>query len=165
MSAADSPSIHVALSAEPIDPIALMHGWQRDDCGGAVTFIGTVRSPSQGRDVDCLIYEAYERLAVPQMQAIAEQVSTTHEVRAVTVVHRIGRVRVGEPAVVVAAAAPHRAAAFAAAETLIDRVKAEVAIWKDEVLVPPRRRIDVARGGPASDQGGQPTSAAGGHLG
>jgi molybdopterin synthase catalytic subunit len=104
----------------------------RSDCGGTALFVGTTRSPSQGRVVEQLEYEAYEAAAVPAMRALAETALIAHGLGAVYVAHRVGVVPEAEPSVVVAAAAPHRAEAFAGARELIEELKRSVPIWKKE---------------------------------
>lgn len=130
-----NPTIVGALSAEPLEPAALVDGLRRPDCGGVVVFEGTTRSPNQGHEVLALDYEAWQDRTPGQLQAIAAEVAARHGLGAALAVHRVGRVGVGEPAVVVAALAPHRDAAFSGARELIDRVKAEAWIWKKELRV------------------------------
>ena len=122
------------LSPDPLDVAALVERITRADCGGVVVFEGRARSPHDGRHVLRLEYEAYEARARAQLQALAREALGRFGLGGVLAVHRVGRVEVGQPAVVVAAAAVHRREAFAAAEDLIDRLKAEVAIWKKEVF-------------------------------
>jgi molybdopterin synthase catalytic subunit len=134
MAALDGPVIVTGLEHEPLDVNALVQGIRRPDCGGLVVFEGTARAQSEGRTVLRLEYEAYERRAIPQLRALAEEVAARFSLGGVVAVHRVGVVEVCQPAVVVAAAATHRAEAFAAAQQLIDRTKSEVAIWKKEVF-------------------------------
>jgi molybdopterin synthase catalytic subunit len=121
------------LSTEPLEPASLADQVRRDDCGGVVVFEGTVRSPNQGHEVLALEYEAWEDRTPGQLERIAHEVAEAHGLGAALAVHRVGRVEVGEPAVVVVAVAAHRDAAFAGARDLIDRVKAEAWIWKKEL--------------------------------
>lgn len=127
------PVILGDISSEPLDCAALVDSVRRSDCGAIVTFEGTVRSPNHGHDVDALDYEAWEERVPAQIQRIADEVASRHGLRAALAIHRVGRVAVGEPAVVVVAAAVHRGAAFAGAEELINRVKDEAWIWKKEI--------------------------------
>lgn len=127
-----APIVVSGLEAAPLDVRALVDLVRRDDCGGLVVFEGTTRSPNHGHEVLALEYEAWEERTPDQLRAIALEVAAAHALGGVVAVHRVGRVGVGEPAVVVAAAAPHREAAFAGARELIDRVKAEAWIWKKE---------------------------------
>jgi len=104
------------------------------ECGGIVTFCGTVRDHSAGRaGVTSLEYEAYEEHVVPRLAAVAASARTRWpEIGRLALLHRVGRLEVGEVAVVVVASTPHRAEAFAAAEFCIDTLKQTVPIWKRE---------------------------------
>lgn len=127
------PLVIAGLSDRPLDTAAIVDSVRRDDCGAIVTFEGTVRSPNHGHEVLALEYEAWEDRVVPQLEAITAEVCAEHGLLAAVVVHRVGRVEIGEPAVVVAAVGVHRGAAFRGAETLINRVKDESWIWKKEL--------------------------------
>ena len=100
--------------------------------GGLVTFRGDVRGESRGRTVVRLDYEAYGPMAERKLAEIGEAVGAEHGAR-VSIVHRIGSLLPGEAAVVIAAAAPHRAPAFRACEAAIERLKHDAPIWKREV--------------------------------
>ncbi|MFN2615093.1 MAG: molybdenum cofactor biosynthesis protein MoaE [Actinomycetota bacterium] len=126
--------IVTGLSAERLDTAALTNDIRRADCGALVVFEGSTRSPSEGRMVLKLEYEAWPERAERQLRAFAEEAVERWGARAVVAVHRTGEVPVGEPSVVVAVAAPHRAEAFEAARWLIDTLKAQCAIWKKEIF-------------------------------
>jgi len=99
--------------------------------GGAVLFAGRVRpDPLRGRAIAALEYEADEGMAVPALQALEREARRRFGARRVVLWHRLGRVPVGAPSVIVGVAAPHRAEAFAAARFLIDALKERVPIWK-----------------------------------
>ncbi len=117
-----------------LDVTQLLKGFGSKHCGGLVVFEGKVRATSDGKAVLQLEYEAYERLARGQLERIAQETATRFQLDAVLAVHRVGLVPVGETAVIVAAAAPHRGEAFSAASELVGRIKAEAAIWKKEVF-------------------------------
>ncbi len=134
MTSASGPVIVTGIEHESLDVAGLVGTIHRPDCGGLVVFQGTARAESEGRTVHRLEYEAYERRARTQLRELAEDVAERFALGGVVAVHRVGVVEVCEPAVVVAAAAAHRAEAFAAAQELIDRTKSEVAIWKKEVF-------------------------------
>jgi molybdopterin synthase catalytic subunit len=104
------------------------------ECGGIVTFCGTVRDHSDGRTgVTSLEYEAYEEQVVPRLAAVASAARARWPaIGRLALLHRVGRLEVGEVAVVVAASTPHRAEAFAAAQFCIDTLKHTVPIWKRE---------------------------------
>jgi molybdopterin synthase catalytic subunit len=101
--------------------------------GGIATFTGTVRDVSHGRRVLRLEYEAYAPMAEAKLAEIGRALEEAHGA-AVAIVHRVGVLQPGEAAVVIAAAAPHRAPAFRACEEAIERLKREVPIWKREVF-------------------------------
>ncbi len=127
-----TPVITAFISRTPLDAAALATSVRRDDCGAVVVFEGNVRSPNEGEVVDHLDYEAYERVAIPQIRDIAEEVATQVGLSAAAVAHRTGQLSPGETAFLVAVAAPHRQAAFTGGSIIVDRVKAEAAIWKTE---------------------------------
>jgi molybdopterin synthase catalytic subunit len=104
-------------------------------CGAVVLFSGTVRDHADGRDdVQHLTYEAYEEQAVPRLEAIASEMRTRWpETGRVALLHRLGRLELGESSVLVVVSSPHRPEAFAAARFGIDALKASVPIWKHEV--------------------------------
>jgi MoaE-MoaD fusion protein len=117
----------------PLDLDAVVQAVSTPDRGGVVTFTGNVRSDTRGRRVLRLEYEAYVPMAERKLHAIAAGVE--QETGAlVAVEHRIGVLAPGEAAVVIACSAPHRAPAFRACEAMIDRLKADVPIWKREVF-------------------------------
>lgn len=100
--------------------------------GGVVAFLGTVRDQSRGKRVSHLEYEAYAEMALPKLDEIRTRLEAQHAPCRVAMHHRVGRLEIGDIAVVVAAAAPHRDAAFAAARAAIDELKTVVPIWKKE---------------------------------
>jgi len=128
------PTIVTALSEGPLDVVSLIRQIWRADCGAVVTFEGTTRSPNEGREVKSLEYEAYEGRAQKQLRELAEEATAQFGLGGVVAVHRTGAVPIGQPSVVVAVAAAHRAEAFEGARWLIDRIKADVAIWKKEIF-------------------------------
>lgn len=119
--------------ARPLDLREVLAAVEGPGRGGVVTFTGTVRADSRGRTVVRLEYEAYAPMAEAKLREIGEQIERTWPGCRIALAHRIGRLEVGEAAVVIAAAAAHRAEAFAACQRAIDRLKAEVPIWKKEV--------------------------------
>jgi molybdopterin synthase catalytic subunit len=117
----------------PLDPAATAAEVASEDAGAIATFVGTVRRRSRGRDVLELEYEAYPGMAEAVMAEIAAEASARHDVLAVAIHHRVGRVEIGEASVVVAVSAAHRAAALAACAETIDALKERVPLWKKEV--------------------------------
>ena len=103
--------------------------------GGIVTFVGAVRGESRGQPIRHLEYEAYPGMAERAMQEICDEAAAKWPGVRVAMAHRTGRLEVGELAVVVSAAAPHRAEAFEACRFAIDALKERVPIWKKEVAV------------------------------
>ena len=121
------------LSEEPLDPAAVIREVSDPRAGGIATFIGTTRVESRGRTVHYLDYEAYGGMAEQVMAELAEELKRKHDLCELAIAHRIGRVDIGEPSVVIAASAPHRAAALAACQEAIDTLKETVPLWKKEV--------------------------------
>jgi molybdopterin synthase catalytic subunit len=120
----------IRLVREPIDIRAFEKVSPAD--GALCLFLGVVRSENAGRPVLHLEYEAYEEMALPLLQEIAAEAKRRWKLSDVRLVHRLGRLEVGETGVAVAVAAPHRAEAFEACRYLIDALKATVPIWKKE---------------------------------
>jgi molybdopterin synthase catalytic subunit len=118
---------HVRVTDAPIAPARITDLVRRPGAGAVVTFEGTVR------DVEFLDYEAYREMAEERMAAIAAECIERHGLQAAAAEHRVGRVALGEPGVVVAVSAAHRDAAFAGARELIDRIKEQAPIWKQEL--------------------------------
>jgi molybdopterin synthase catalytic subunit len=117
----------------PLDAEAIAAEVADDRAGAIATFVGTVRRQSRGREVLHLEYEAYAGMAEAVMAEIAAELDGRHELCAVAIAHRVGRVEIGEASVVVAVSAPHRAAALAACAEGIDALKERVPLWKKEV--------------------------------
>jgi molybdopterin synthase catalytic subunit len=104
-----------------------------DDTGGVVTFVGTVRDHSRGHSIKFLEYEAYPEMAEREMEKIADAAAERWPGTRVAIAHRVGHLEIGDAAVVIVAAAPHRAEAFEACRFAIDALKQTVPIWKKEV--------------------------------
>ena len=121
------------LSEEPLSLDAVVREVQRDEAGAIATFTGTTRNRSRGRDVRFLDYEAYEGMAEATMRELAAELKRRYEVLDVAIHHRVGRVDIGEPSVMIAVSAPHRADALAACRDAIDTLKQTVPLWKKEV--------------------------------
>jgi len=121
------------LSHTPLDLDEVIAAVTTPSHGGVATFTGVVRSESRGRRIVRLEYEAYQPMAERKLAEIGGEIEKEHPGARLAVVHRLGRLEVGEAAVVIAASAPHRAAAFADCQAAIDRIKQSVPIWKKEV--------------------------------
>jgi molybdopterin synthase catalytic subunit/molybdopterin converting factor small subunit len=124
--------VRVAIVRERIDSAAELEKIKQPEDGSAVVFEGVVRNHSRGRRTLFLEYEAYEEMAHKQMESLAEQALGRFKVRDVAMVHRLGRLEIGETSVLIVVASAHRAAAFEACRWLIDTLKRTVPIWKKE---------------------------------
>ena len=127
---ADSPLVQ--LVREPIDAAAILASVKAGPDGAVVVFDGIVRDNTRGRATLHLDYEAYEEMALKQMHQLREHALGTFAIREVAIVHRLGRLTVGETSVLIAVASAHRAAAFDACRWVIDTLKKTVPIWKKE---------------------------------
>jgi molybdopterin synthase catalytic subunit len=121
------------LSAEPLELDAVVRAVADERAGAIATFTGTTRIQSRGRTVRYLEYEAYPEMAEDVMAQIGARLRDEYDLCAVAMHHRVGRVDIGEPSVVIAVSAPHRAAALAACSDAIDTLKETVPVWKKEV--------------------------------
>jgi molybdopterin synthase catalytic subunit len=129
------PDLLVSVTEEPLDPSEALGFVADPAAGGTVLFSGTVRDHSDAGAVTGLDYEAWEERAGELLAAIGDELFAGWPVRKVALLHRIGRLSVGEISVLVCCSAPHRAEAFEAARHGIERIKQDVPIWKKEGLV------------------------------
>ncbi len=120
------------LVREPIDMVALVRHVRAPEDGAFVTFDGFVRNQSHNRPTLYLDYEAYESMALAKMREIGVQLHEKYSIHRVAMVHRLGRLEIGDTSVFIAVSAPHRAAAFDACRFAIDTLKRTVPIWKKE---------------------------------
>lgn len=116
----------------PIDVAALVQHVRAPEDGAIVTFDGFVRNQSHGRSTLYLDYEAYESMAVAKMREIGAAIHEKFPIHRVAIVHRLGRLLIGETSVFIAVSSPHRPAAFDACRYAIDTLKKTVPIWKKE---------------------------------
>ncbi len=123
----------IEITEEPIDVGAVVTSVRYAGGGAVVTFLGTVRDHDEAGRVIALEYEAYTTMAIGQLKAIVEEIRSRWGIHHVSIVHRVGRLQVGEISVVIAVASPHRAEAFDACRYAIDRIKEIVPIWKKEL--------------------------------
>ncbi len=122
----------VAIVREPIDRDSIVRRLQQPPDGALVIFDGVVRDNTRGRRTLYLEYEAYEAMALQQMTSLAAEARTRFAVRGASIVHRLGRLEIGETSVLIVVAAAHRGAAFDACRWMIDTLKKTVPIWKKE---------------------------------
>lgn len=104
-----------------------------ENCGAIVTLDGFVRKFTKGRETEYLVYEAYEPMALKEMEKLIQRARERFQIENVGIVHRLGKLEIGETSVVISVAAPHRRAAFEACEWLIKELKRTVPIWKKEI--------------------------------
>jgi MoaE-MoaD fusion protein len=121
------------ISDRPLAVSSVIDLVSHDEAGAIASFVGTVRESSRGRDVQYLDYEAFEEMAEPMLRRLGDELTAKHALTAVAIHHRIGRVEIGEPSVVIAVSARHRAAALDACREAIDTLKETIPLWKKEV--------------------------------
>ncbi len=129
------PNDLVQIVREPIDTENILNAVKSGGDGAVCVFDGIVRDNTRGRATLHLDYEAYEEMALRQMRMLREEAIANFGVREVAIVHRLGRLTVGQTSVLIAVASAHRAAAFDACRHLIDTLKKTVPIWKREQFV------------------------------
>ena len=122
------------ITRDRLDSRALADNLKRPEDGAVVIFEGIVRNNTRGRATSYLEYECYPEMALPQMVKIGREIAAGSRLGRIGMVHRLGRLEIGEASVAVVVTAPHRRAAFEAALEGIDRLKREVPIWKKEVF-------------------------------
>ena len=130
--AGELSSSHCRIVRESIDVRGLRNDLHHPADGAAIIFEVVVRNNTRGRSTLFLNYEAYESMAIKQMEQLAQQSLEQFKVRDVRIVHRLGRLEIGETSVVIGVASAHRPAAFEACRWLIDTLKKTVPIWKKE---------------------------------
>jgi molybdopterin synthase catalytic subunit len=160
----------IEITRDVIDNRAIAREVRADEDGAVATFDGCVRNHSHGRTTLYLEYEAYESMALSKMQEIAAEIHAKHGVNRIAIVHRLGRLEIGETSVFIAVSAAHRAAAFDACRYAIDTLKKTVPIWKKEFFadgaawadgeLPPVPRSNIPRtaGEGAETPGAKPAS-------
>jgi len=131
---ADAPGATpiVSLTRERVDRDALVASLKQPGDGAVVVFDGIVRDNTRGRKTLYLDYEAYEEMALAEMQKLAREAAERFAIDRVGVVHRLGRLEIGESSIVIVVTSAHRAAAFDACRWLIDTLKRTVPVWKKE---------------------------------
>ncbi|MGD0318513.1 MAG: molybdenum cofactor biosynthesis protein MoaE [Nitrososphaerales archaeon] len=122
------------VTQKKIIPAEVLESVHDNSAGGVVLFLGTVRNRNEGRAVIGLEYETYHEMAEKRLAEVEKEARARWRVKRITMIHREGRLRVGEVSVAVAVSSEHRAEAFEAARFAIDRIKTSAPIWKREVL-------------------------------
>jgi MoaE-MoaD fusion protein len=123
---------YALIVRDVIETERIVGALRRGEDGAALVFEGVVRNQTRGRKTLYLDYEAYEEMALQQMESLANQAVQQFQIRDVAIVHRLGRLEIGETSVLIAVASAHRGAAFDACRWLIDTLKRTVPIWKKE---------------------------------
>ncbi|MEO6725516.1 MAG: molybdenum cofactor biosynthesis protein MoaE [Blastocatellia bacterium] len=145
-----SPDIF-EITREPIDKPGLEQRLVTGAAGAVVTFDGVVRDNTKGRSVLTLQYEAYEPMAVKEMQRVGEEIRKQWpDVERIGIVHRFGELKISESSIVIVVTSPHRRVAFEACRYAIDRIKQTVPIWKKEIFEDGEAWVEGQR--PDSDQ-------------
>ena len=122
------------ITDQPLDPAKLVEAVRRDASGAVALFYGVVRNENLGRTVLWLEYDAYPEMAIKKMKEVAEEVRAKFPVTGVGVMHRTGRLEIGETSLLVAVSSGHRKEAFEACHYAVDRIKQIVPVWKKEVF-------------------------------
>lgn len=139
-------TIRADIVEQAIDPARLVAEVAGAGHGATILFLGTVRDVNDGREVNGIEYASYASMAVREMKTLVNEVATRHDVSALVVEHRIGKLELGDVSVAIAAAHAHRAPAFAAARDVIEEIKQRVPIWKCEHYTDGTREwVDPAR--------------------
>lgn len=123
------------LTDQPLRVQALWQQVQSPHCGAVVVFMGTVRTPQDGPQVVALHYEAYPELVASTWATIRDELATRWPPARVVLGHRVGRVALGEPTMVLATSAPHRAAAYQANRYALEQIKTRLPLWKKEIYL------------------------------
>jgi molybdopterin synthase catalytic subunit len=121
------------ITEEPLDPKPLVEAVRRDESGAVVLFYGVVRNENLGRSVQYLEYDAYQEMALKKMRQIGDEIGARFAVTGIGILHRIGRLEIGDTSLLVAVSSAHRKEAFEACHYAVDRIKQTVPIWKKEV--------------------------------
>lgn len=122
----------ISLTHSPIDPSAILAQVVSNDAGAVVLFLGTTREFTKGRQTASLDYECYPQMAEAKLAELEAQAREKWPLVHVAIVHRLGRLGLGEASIAIAVSSPHRQAAFEAGKWLIDTIKEDVPIWKQE---------------------------------
>lgn len=122
----------IVLTSKPINVQRAIDEVSSAEAGAVVVFIGTVRNMTEGKRVVKLDFEAYDKMAISELEKIVNEAVDQWPIKNISVIHRTGNLRISDIAVVIAASSPHRKEAFRACEFVIGRLKETVPIWKKE---------------------------------
>ena len=143
----------IALTNQPIDPAAVLAQVATNDAGAVVLFLGTTREFTQGRRTASLDYECYPEMAEKKLAELEAEARRRWPILGCSIVHRLGHLELGEASIAIAVSSPHRQVAFEAGQWLIDTIKQDVPIWKQENWAdgtsewvdPTRSRVETAQ--------------------
>jgi molybdopterin synthase catalytic subunit len=124
--------VHAWITAELIEPAAVLAAVGSAADGAVLLFLGTVREQNEGRPVTGMRYDAYDAMAAEVLRAIAAEAAARAGSDRIAVVHRTGELAIGEVSVAIAVSAPHRAAAYDASRYVIEQIKLRLPVWKHE---------------------------------
>ena len=141
----------IRIVQAPIDLAEILHSVKSPDSGAIDIFIGATRNHSDGKEVLSLEYEAYKPMALKLMEGIVAEARRRWDINRIAMVHRVGKVEIGEASVIIAVSAVHRREAFEACRYAIDSLKRDVPIWKKEVFSDGEAWV-----GPQSDDAARP---------
>ena len=141
----------ISLVEGEIRPSEILEKVRDRSCGALVLFLGTVRSPSNGREVTHLVYEAYHEMALEKLTRIVDTARSRWDPGGIAVVHRLGKVAVGEISLLIAVSSAHRDTAYEVSRFMIEEIKREVPIWKKEYGEEGERWIGSAGNGPVPE--------------
>jgi len=122
----------IEITSDPIDTAAVLASVQSNNAGASVLFVGTTREMTEGKRTLKLDYQCYQAMAIKKMADILEEAQTRWNLIACSIVHRIGTVELGEASIAVAVSSPHRVDSFESAQWMVDTLKRDVPIWKQE---------------------------------
>lgn len=148
--------MHCRVTIDPIEPTSVLEGLVSDGDGAAILFLGTVRDRNDGREVGHLDYHAYAPMAEATLREIVAEACARWETGEIAVVHRYGRLEIGEVSVAIAVASPHRAEAYEASRYIIEELKKRVPIWKREGYVSGETEWVRGHEAPAGGSRGEP---------
>ena len=122
----------IKIVEHPIDCQQVLESVISDNCGANLLFTGTTRRMTGDVETSFLVYECYNDMAIKEMTSLAEEAKSKWPIQSVSIVHRIGKVDIGQASIAIAVSGPHRGETFAAGQWLIDTLKKKVPIWKQE---------------------------------